>query len=158
MNKSERDSLANIVSSMIYSFDSSKPVISEGMRILDAFPCIKQDLENYRYAVATLNVTGVIISSLWHEWDPSLLRKEVKQLSSDTYDSVDGIFDAYLENYEGDDFLTHLYDIEKRLADADDFNARSIVSQLVDSDYWRTAVAEVYDAETAEYNYLTLSK
>lgn len=158
MNKSEREALANIVSEMIYGFDSSPQLVSAGEHILATFPSIGEVLQHYRYAVAVNNVVNCIRSAAISLYDPMLLTSESKGLNKLTFDSVESIFDEYLENFDGDEFYAHLYEIEEKLANANRELAISIISELFQTDYWRTAVSSVYEIGTAEFNYLTSTK
>lgn len=156
MNKSEREKLANIVSDMIYSFESNRQLISTGKQILETFPSIADEVEAFRYPVAANNVVNVIRSLLLHLQDRHLLSRHGFEISKRTFDSVEVIFDAYLENFEGDTFYSHLYEIEENLSDL--HQAEPTIVQLVQTNYWKEAVAAECEVGTPEFNYLTNTK
>jgi hypothetical protein len=157
MNKTERDKLANIVSAMIYSFDSSRQAKDFGEQIIEMFPVIKDDLEAYRYVTATYNVTSAIRSALRRQWDDSLLNRDISALHEQTHGNVEGVLDTYLESLNKD-VDAFLYGIEERIAGEGRFGIWGVLSELIGSAEWQEAVSAFYRIGTSEYKYLTYSK
>ncbi|HHP5493813.1 TPA: hypothetical protein ACSCYS_004220 [Aeromonas veronii] len=155
MNKSERKTLANIVCGMMYSFHSTPEVVGAGEEILREFPSIGEELASLRVAQAEVNVCNVIVCEILKLWDPDLFNKEIRSLRDSTVDTVDEIFNTYLYSMEHGSWDENILALENRVGSADDFRARQMVKEIVESESWAECVSEIYGIGTREYNYLT---
>lgn len=155
VNKSERKTLANIVCCMMYSFHSTPEVVSAGQEILREFPSIGEELASLRVAQAEVNVCDVIVCEILKLWDPDLFNKDIRDLRDGTADTVGEIFNTYLYNMEHGGWDENILELENRIGLADDFRARQMVKEIVESESWADCVSESYGIGTREYNYLT---
>jgi hypothetical protein len=154
MNKSERDKLANIVSTMIYDFSTTPQLVDVGRLILSEFPAIQEDLKFYRYITALANVTNSIISALCDKNNISVFDSKIAILKANTASNVGSIFETYLENIDVPDAEAYLFHLEENISQADLHNIFTEISDLINSDVWHCSVAHVYEPGTDEYNYL----
>ena len=153
MNKSERDKLAIIVSQMMYSFSTTSQVADAGKSILKKFPCIEEDVRDYRYVIAVKNVAEVLTSIIWNKWEPHLSRTDMRELRNSTFENAIEIFDCYMDSLKDPD--SYIFELEKRIVEADEHEEWIVVADLIHSYSWRAAVADVYCVGSPVYNYRT---
>jgi hypothetical protein len=162
MNKTERSKLGFIIAEMIYDFGSSLQLVDVGERLLSEFPSVRGDVDHSRYGIAYYNVLGCIRSSIYDNADPSALSRAACDIASKTYDTLESVFDHFIETLDGNnlwpngsDQLSWMIELEGKYSSTNNHSELNpITSELINTNEWRESVLEFYDEGTDEYKYL----
>ncbi len=162
MNKTERSKLGFIIAEMIYDFNSTRQVADTGNRLLLEFPSVQEDVDYHHYGIAYYNVLRCIQRSIRDNADPTALCKFTNDIASKTYQTLEEVFDNFIETLDGNDLWPDGFDQQSWMIDLEgrywrtnyDSESNAITAELINTNEWRESVLEFYDEGTNEYKFL----
>lgn len=150
MNKKDKEQLASIVSEMLYAYSSERQTIAYGERILENFPCLKENLDQYKEVEEIYNLISVFKSALLGRClTHSRVTKEDNFIFSISVpsDTMYEIFDHYLytTNTTAEEILEELDNLKKQGSDI-----TKTILRIIQSPDWLEALEGETEGMTPE--------